>query len=119
MRYSLAGGYQTNGENVSRPQRVRAGGHTALTGTPDQWRWSPDTVDGLAGQPGTPGDDAESRIPEGEHRVWPGTGTCSRSIQHFEGDYVELDTLPVIEDGMSWNWKGPSLQDTPSPGRFP
>ena len=97
MRYSLAGGYQTNGENVSSHNEC------GLADTFLSWNAEPaemvaDTVVGWLGSPGH----RETMLSPEYQKVNIGLAwdrNTFKAIQHFEGDYVELDTLPVIEDG--------------------
>ena len=98
QRYSLAGGYQVNGENFS------GHGECGLTDTLLSWNDDPmemvaDSVEGLLGSPGH----RETMLSPEYRKVNIGLAwdrNVFKVIQHFEGDYVELDTLPVIEDGM-------------------
>ena len=98
MRYSLAGGYQVNGENFS------GYGECGLTDTLLHWNDDPmemvaDSVEGLLGSPGH----RETMLSPEYQKVNIGLAwdrNVFKVVQHFEGDYVELDALPVIEDGM-------------------
>ena len=98
QRYSLAGGYQVNGENFS------GHGECGLADTLLSWNDEPvemvaDSVEGLLGSPGH----RETMLSPEYRKVNIGLAwdrNVFKVIQHFEGDYVELDTLPVIEDGM-------------------
>ncbi len=97
MRYSLAGGYQTNGENFS------GHGECGLADTLLHWNADPmemvaNSVEGLLGSPGH----RETMLSPEYRKVNLGLAwdrNVFKVIQHFEGDYVELDALPVIEDG--------------------
>ena len=97
QRYSLAGGYQVNGENFS--------GHNecGLADTLLSWNDEPldmvvDTVKGLLESPGH----RETMLSPEYRKVNLGVAwdrNVFKAVQHFEGDYVELDALPVIADG--------------------
>ena len=98
QRYSLAGGYQVNGENFS------GHGECGLTDTLLHWNDEPmemvaDSVEGLLDSPGH----RETMLSPEYRKVNIGLAwdrNVFKVVQHFEGDYVELDALPVIEDGM-------------------
>ena len=98
MRYSLAGGYQVNGENVS--SRNECG----LADTWLGWNEEPmemvnDAVEGWLESPGH----RETMLSPEFRKVNIGLAwdrNTFKAIQHFEGDYVEYTTLPVIEDGI-------------------
>ena len=98
MRYSLAGGYQVNGENVSSHNEC------GLADTWLSWNAEPtemvtDTVEGWLESPGH----RETMLSPEFRKVNIGLAwdrNTFKAIQHFEGDYVELTTLPVIEDGI-------------------
>ncbi len=97
MRYSLAGGYQVNGENFS------GHGECGLTDTLLHWNADPlemvaESVEGLLGSPGH----RETLLSPEYRKVNLGVAwdrNVFKVVQHFEGDYVELDALPVIADG--------------------
>ena len=116
QRYSLAGGYQVNGENFS------GHGECGLADSLLYWNADPiemvkDSVEGLLA---SPGHRATMLSPE-FRKVNLGLAwdrNVFKVVQHFEGDYVQFDSLPVIEDSF-WNWRGPLLQVTYSRGRFP
>ena len=98
QRYSLAGGYQVNGENFS------GHGECGLADTLLSWNDDPmemvaDSVEGLLGSPGH----RETMLSPEYRRVNIGLAwdrNVFKVVQHFEGDYVELDTIPAIEDGV-------------------
>ena len=98
MRYSLAGGYQVNGENFS------GHGECGLADTLLSWNDDPmemvaDSVAGLLESPGH----RETLLSPEYRKVNIGLAwdrNVFKAVQHFEGDYVEFDVLPVIEDGM-------------------
>ena len=98
MRYSLAGGYQPNAENVSgldycikATDGYRANGSTeqeirqALEG----WMDSPGHRDNIL-------DPWHKKVNIG--LAWDRYNLMA--YQHFEGDYVEYDRLPVIDKGV-------------------
>ena len=97
MRYSLAGGYQNNGENALTSNEC------SLTGTWLQWnddleKMVRDAVESLLESPGhreTMLDPSYSRVNIG--LAWD--RNTFKAVQHFEGDFVEYDTLPAIEEG--------------------
>ena len=98
MRYSLAGGYQVNGENVSSHNEC------GLADTLLGWNAEPtemvtDAVEGWLESPGH----RETMLSPEYRRVNIGLAwnrNVFKAIQHFEGDYVEMDRLPTIEDGV-------------------
>ena len=98
IRYSLAGGYQTNGENALTYNEC------GLNDTWLQWNDEPtemvtDAVEGWLESPGH----RETMLSPEYRRVNLGlawTRNVFKAIQHFEGDYVEMDRLPTIEDGV-------------------
>lgn len=96
MRYSLAGGYQSNGENGSGGLCVKASdGYAALRSV----RWGVErAMRGLMDSPAHRGN-----ILNKQHKkVNIGIAYDRYNIeiaQHFEGDYVEYDALPAIADG--------------------
>ena len=98
MRYSLTGGYQSNGENVSginycysESDNVRGIGLIKAE--------IREAMDGLMSSPGHRGNIL---------RPWHGKVNIGlawdlynvRIVQHFEGDHVEYDAYPLIEDGI-------------------
>ena len=98
MRYSLAGGYQVNGENVS--------GHNEC-GLSDTWlAWNDEPIamvnDTFEGWMNSPGHRETILNPE-YRKVSLGLAwdrNTFKAIQHFEGDHVEYAKLPAIEDGV-------------------
>ena len=98
MRYSLAGGYQSNGENGSgldyciRP----ADGYSANSGIRQEIK---ETVDGWMRSPGH-----RRNLLDPHHRkvgvgiAWDRYNTAM--YQHFEGDYVEYERMPAISSGV-------------------
>lgn len=97
MRYSLAGGYQSNAENVSGLSYcVRAEENYART-SPE--REVDDSMDGLMDSPGH-----RANILDPRHsRVNLGLAWNEYSmavVQQFEYDYVEFGTIPNIRDGI-------------------
>ena len=97
MRYSLAGGYQTNAENALTHNEC------GLADTWLQWNDEPmqmvrDAVDGWLESPGH----RETTLNPSYRKVNIGLAwdrNTFKAVQHFEGDYVELTTLPAIRDG--------------------
>ena len=95
MRYSLAGGYQSNGENGSgRDYCIRArDGYVALSGIKTEIR------EAMAGWMNSPGH--RRNLLEKTHRrvniglAWDRYNLIA--VQHFEGDYVEYETLPEFD----------------------
>ena len=108
MRYSLAGGFQANGENVSGNNYcIRAGeGYRPLGTTQkelfDQVRR---TVQGWMGSPGH-----RKTILGVTYRklnvglAWDRYNFVA--VQHFEGDHVEFTRVPRIENGILWMLEG-------------
>ena len=97
MRYSLAGGYQSNGENGSGLDYcIKArDGYSALSGIETEIR---ETMAGWMGSPGH-----RRNILEKNHRkvniglAWDRYNLIA--VQHFEGDYVEYEILPDFNEG--------------------
>ena len=98
MRYSLAGGYQSNGENGSGSDYcIMAGqGFSALFDIRAEIRQA------MAGLMNSPGH--RRNILEKNHQkvniglAWDRYNLIA--VQHFEGSYVEYDSLPAIDGGM-------------------
>ena len=98
MRYSLAGGYQTNGENIYTVNECD------LLDTWLHWTQEPEkvikeAVDGFLESPGhqeTMLDPAYSKVNIG--LAWD--RNVFKVVQHFEGDHILLKERPVIEDGQ-------------------
>ena len=98
MRYSLAGGYQSNAEN----------GHgsdyciTASDGYARLGNIRIDIMDAMYGWMNSPGhrrnllDPSHKKVNIG--LAWDNYNF--KAYQHFEGDYVEYDLLPTLEDGV-------------------
>ena len=97
IRYSLAGGYQNNGENILTSNEC------GLTGTWIQWNEHPkemakNAVEGFLeslGHRKTMLDPSYSMVNIG--LAWD--RNTFKAVQHFEGDFVEYDALPKITDG--------------------
>ena len=97
MRYSLAGGYQANGENASGSDYCirKSDGYRTLWGMPREIQR---IMSGLMSSPGH-----RANILNPNHKkvniglAWDSYNIAA--IQHFEGDYVEYDSLPAIEGG--------------------
>ena len=98
MRYSLAGGYQSNGENMHGSNYCIRGsdGYRAIRSIEQEVR---EAMDGWMDSPGH-----RRNILDPWHRkinvglAWDHYNIAA--VQHFEGDYVEYDQLPAIEDGV-------------------
>lgn len=98
MRYSLAGGFQSNAENGSGLDYCyRAGaGYRAIASIQQE---IDEAMDGWMGSAGH-----RRNILNPSHRkvnigiVWDWYNTFM--YQHFEGDYVEYDQPPAISDGI-------------------
>ncbi len=98
MRYSLAGGHQSNGENMSGLNYcIRASDrYRAIAYIPLEIR---ETMDGLMSSPGH-----RDNILRPWHKA-VNIGLAwdlynFKVVQHFEGGYVEYEQLPVIENGI-------------------
>ena len=98
MRYSLAGGYQSNGENVSGLDYcIKVSDGYAANGPIEQE--IREVMDGLMNSPGH-----RRQILYPTHKMvnvgvaWDRYNT--KMVQHFEGDYVEYDRLPSIVSGV-------------------
>ena len=98
MRYSLAGGYQINSENLFTSNECNLS---------DSWmRWTgppeesvEEAVKGLMESPGhrdTMLDSKYRKVNIG--LAWD--GNTFKAVQHFEGDYVHMDELPTIKDDI-------------------
>ena len=98
MRYSLAGGYQSNGENVSGLDYcIRASDGYRSIGTVEQE--IKETVEGWMNSPGH----RRNILDRWHKKVNIGVAWDRynfKAVQHFEGDYAEYDRLPSIEDGV-------------------
>ena len=101
MRYSLAGGYQSNAENIiglDHCIKWREGreGYASIVSIEQEIR------EAMAGWLDSPGH--RRNILDRWHKkvniglAWDRYN--SRIVQHFEGDYVEYDRLPALEDGL-------------------
>lgn len=98
MRYSLAGGYQSNSENASglRYHITISDGYRALDGA------EPEICKAMDGWISSPGH--MRNILDKWHKsvniglAWDRYNFSA--IQHFEGDYVEFDQLPDIDNGV-------------------
>ena len=97
MRYSLAGGYQTNAENAYTANEC------GLADTWLQWNDNPPemiktAVESLLDSPGH----RETMLHPSYRQVNIGLAwdrNTFKAIQHFEGDYVTLTQIPTIQDG--------------------
>ena len=98
MRYSLAGGYQSNGENGNGfDYCIKASdGYAAISSIKGEIR---DAVEGWMDSPGH-----RRNILDPWHKkvnigiAWDRYNAMM--FQHFEGDYVSYDQLPSIESGI-------------------
>ena len=98
MRYSLAGGYQSNGENgLGLNYCITAtDGYTRLGSIRQEIR------EAIASWMGSPGH--RRNLLDPSHRkvnigiAWDRYNTAM--YQHFEGDYVEYDGLPTVANGV-------------------
>ncbi len=98
MRYSLAGGYQTNGENVSGIDYCikRSDRYQPLGSIEREIR---ETMEGWMDSPGH----RRTILDPSYRNVNIGLAWDSYNLmanQHFEGDYVEYDRLPAIKNGV-------------------
>ncbi|MCY4416576.1 MAG: CAP domain-containing protein [Chloroflexi bacterium] len=98
MRYSLAGGYQSNGENGSGLDYCikESDNYRANSGIQAEIR------EAMTSWMGSPGH--RRNVVDPQHKLvniglaWDRYNTAM--YQHFEGDYVTYDHLPTIEKGM-------------------
>ena len=98
MRYSLAGGYQSNGENGHGLDYCfkSRDGYTPIASIRKE------IMDAMAGWMKSPGH--QENILDPTHRkvnlgiAWDRYNEVM--FQHFEGDYVEYDEIPTISDGI-------------------
>ena len=104
MRYSLAGGYQSNGENwfgsdycITESSRSPQGyRYRAIEDTRQKVR---ETMEGWMDSPGH-----RRNILDPWHKkvniglAWDRFNF--KAVQHFEGDYIEYERLPTIQDGI-------------------
>ena len=98
MRYSLAGGYQSNGENGSGLDYciTSRDGYQSLASIEQEIR---ETMDGWMDSLGH-----QRNILDSWHKkvnigiAWDRYNF--KAIQHFEGDYVDYESLPSIENGI-------------------
>ena len=97
MRYSLAGGYQSNGENWLGSDYciTRSDGYRSLGSIEARIR---DSMEGWMDSPGH----RDNILDKWHKKVNIGLAWDRynfKAVQHFEGDYVEYDQLPRIESG--------------------
>ena len=98
MRYSLAGGYQSNGENGSGLDYCykASDGYRAIQDIEHNIR---QMMDGWMGSPGH----RRNLLGRWHKKVNIGIAWNRYNLmgfQHFEGDYVEYDQMPSIESGI-------------------
>ena len=97
MRYSLAGGYQANGENALTYNEC------GLVDTWLQWNEDPfkmvrQSVQDWLGSPGH----RETMLDPSYRKVNIGLAwdrNTFKAVQHFEADYVDFTNIPTIQDG--------------------
>ena len=97
MRYSLAGGYQSNGENGRGHGYciVASDGYRAIASIEEEVR---DAMEGWMNSSGH----RENILRPWHRKVNIGLAWDRynlKAYQHFEGDYVEYNLLPSIQDG--------------------
>ena len=98
MRYSLAGGYQSNGENVTGSNYciTRSNRYRPIVNIRQEIR---EAMEGWMDSPGH-----RRNILDKWHRqvniglAWDVYNF--KAVQHFQGDYVEYQRLPAIEKGV-------------------
>lgn len=97
MRYSLAGGYQSNGENGRGANQCFGDGYARIESIKDEIR------KGMKGWMGSPGH-RDNILHKHHKKVNIGLAWDKHNVmayQHFEGDYVHYDGLPSIgSDGV-------------------
>ena len=98
MRYSLAGGYQSNGENWSGSDYCVTGadGYRAIASIKQEIR------EGMEGWMDSPGH-RDNILGRWHKKVNIGLAWDRYNVymyQHFEGDYVEYLSLPAFEGGI-------------------
>ena len=98
MRYSLAGGYQSNGENgLGSDYCITASdGYRAIGNVNTEIR---EAIEGWMDSPGH----RRNVLDPWHKKVNVGVAWDRynfNAIQHFEGDYVEFDQLPTIANGV-------------------
>ena len=98
MRYTLAGGYQSNEENVSGISYcyTSSSGYVEIGPIEEEIR---KRIDGFMGSP-----EHRESILRPRHRLL-NVGLAFdlhnvKFVLHFEGDHVEYDLVPVIEEGV-------------------
>ena len=104
MRYSLAGGYQSNGENGSGLDYcIKArDGYTTLSAIKVEVK---ETMAGWMSSPGH----RRNILEKGHQQVNIGLAWDRYNhvmIQHFEGDYVEYETLPGLDERERLRFEG-------------
>ena len=98
MRYSIVGGYQSNGENWSGSDYciTASDGYRAIVSIDEEIR------DAMVGWMNSPGHQ-RNILDKWHKKVNTGLAWDRYNFvaaQHFEGDYVEYDPIPAIEDGI-------------------
>ena len=98
MRYSIVGGYQSNGENWSGSDYciTASDGYRTIVSIDEEIR------DAMVGWMNSPGHQ-RNILDKWHKKVNTGLAWDRYNFvaaQHFEGDYVEYDPIPAIEDGI-------------------
>ena len=98
MRYSLAGGYQYNAENISGLDYciTARDGYAQIGSSENEIR---ESTEGLLQSPGH----RRNILNEWHKKVNIGIAQDNYNfifVQHFEGDYVDSSELPAINDGI-------------------
>ena len=104
MRYTLAGGYQSNAENVSGLDVcIRAGqGYAAIRSVEYEVR---EAMDGFFNSPGH----RRAIIDPAYRKVSLGIAWDRynfRVVQQLEGDYIEFEELPALDENGALSFKG-------------
>ena len=98
MRYTLAGGHQSNGENISGHDYCASWRDGFSVGSSPEQQLT-EAMEGLMDSP----DHRRNTLYPHHRRVNLGLAWDSHSfyvVQHFEGDYVGYEQLPNIEGGV-------------------
>ncbi len=98
MRYSLAGGYQSNSENVSGTNYCIDNSDWILPLSEFQEE-AREVMKGFMGSPGHRDNILDKWHKKVNIGVWWDKFNMT-VVQHFEGDYVKYDRLPSVENGV-------------------